>query len=217
MALQLHRGGRFRGWLGHSLGGDDELGNRAWRRIMHALGAAVLVYYVIPTDFFVIAPKADFLLAALAAAFVLEALRHTVGLELPTVREYEEHRVASFVFYSLALVLAVLLFPEPIGAAVVLGTAIVDPIAGELRGRGLSAFLTVGTPLVVYWFLALMGLAAVGRWPLLDSAALAAVAAPIAVAAERPKWPWVDDDLVMTLVPAVFLYVAGVVALGLPG
>jgi len=41
--------------------------------------------------------------------------------------------------------------------------------------------------------------------------------APIAVAAERPKWPWVDDDLVMTLVPALFLYAAGVLALGLPG
>jgi len=183
---------------------------------MHAFGAAVLLYYVIPENFFLIAPKADILLAALAAVFVLEALRHAAGLELPTVRPYEERRVASFVFYALALVIAVLVFPEPIGAAVALGTAIVDPVAGELRRGNRSGLLTVGTPLVVYWCLATTGLAGVGHWPFWDSAALAVVAAPIAVAAERPKWPWVDDDLVMTILPALFLYAAGVLALGLP-
>ena len=217
MALRLHGRGRFRRWLGQKLGGDEELGDRAWRRIMHALGAAVLVYYVVPDNFFLIAPKEDVLLAALAAVFVIEVLRHTVGLELPTVRPYEARRVGSYVFYALALVIAILVFPKPIGAAVVLGTAIVDPVAGELRGRGGSPLLTVGVPLVLYWLLAAAGLAGVGRWPLLDSAALAAVAAPIAVAAERPKWPWVDDDLVMTVVPALVLYALGVLVLGLTG
>jgi hypothetical protein len=217
MALRLHGRGRFRRWLGRKLGGDEELGDRAWRRIMHALGAAVLVYYVVPDNFFLIAPKEDVLLAALAAVFVIEVLRHTVGLELPTVRPYEARRVGSYVFYALALVIAILVFPKPIGAAVVLGTAIVDPVAGELRGRGGSPLLTVGVPLVLYWLLAAAGLAGVGRWPLLDSAALAAVAAPIAVAAERPKWPWVDDDLVMTVVPALVLYALGVLVLGLTG
>jgi dolichol kinase len=184
---------------------------------MHALGAAVIVYYVIPTDFFIIAPKADILLTLLAIIFLLEALRHTVGLELPTVRPYEAHRIGSYVFYSLALVIAVLVFPEPIGAAVALGTAIVDPIVGELRQRHQPTSVTVGVPLVAYWLLAITGLAGVGHWPWAISAALAAVAAPIGVASERPKWPWLDDDLVMTVVPALFLYVAGVWALGLPG
>ncbi|HYB79112.1 MAG TPA: hypothetical protein VEG66_05055 [Thermoplasmata archaeon] len=217
MPPRLHGQGRFRRWLGRELGGDEDLGNRAWRRIMHALGAAVIVYYVIPTDFFIIAPKADILLTLLAIIFLLEALRHTVGLELPTVRPYEAHRIGSYVFYSLALVIAVLVFPEPIGAAVALGTAIVDPIVGELRQRHQPTSVTVGVPLVAYWLLAITGLAGVGHWPWAISAALAAVAAPIGVASERPKWPWLDDDLVMTVVPALFLYVAGVWALGLPG
>ena len=217
MRLRLHAHGRFRRWLGRKLGGDEELGDRAWRRIMHALGAAVLIYYVVPNDFFVVAPKADILLAALAVVLVLEVLRHTVGLELPTVRSYEAHRVGSYVFYALALVIAILLFPEPIGAGVVLGTALVDPLAGELRRGPRPASLTVGVPLVAYGLLAFVGLAAVGHWPLADSAVLAAFAAPIAIAAERPKWPWVDDDLVMTVVPALFLYVVGVLVLGLPG
>jgi dolichol kinase len=217
LELRLHRHGQFRRWLGHALGGDEELGDRAWRRILHLFGALVLVYYALPNNFFVIAPKADILLAALGVMFVLEALRHAVGLELPTIRPYETHRIASFVFFALALVLAVLLFPLPIAAAVILGTAIVDPVAGELRRQSSSPVLAVGLPVAAYGLLAFVGLAAIGGWPAGPSALLAVVAAPIAVAVERPKWPWVDDDLMMTFLPGLFLYAAGVLALGLPG
>jgi hypothetical protein len=217
MDLKLHREGRFRRWLGAALGGDEALGDRAWRRIMHTFGAAVLVYYVLPVDFFVVAPKLDILLAALGVMVLLEVLRHTVGLELPTIRPYEKRRIASFVFFSAALVIAVVLFPLPIGAAVVLGTAVVDPVAGELRSQHASSLLQFGIPLGAYGLLAFVGLAAIGGWPAGDSALLAVVAAPIAVASEWPKNPWVDDDLVMTVVPALFLYGAGVLALGLPG
>ncbi len=216
MALRLHRHGRFRRWLGEGLGGDEELGDRAWRRIMHTLGAAVLVYFALPNDFFVIAPKVDILLAALGVMLVLEVLRHAAGLQLPTIRPYETRRVASFVFFSVALVLAVLLFPLPIAAAVVLGTSFVDPIVGELRHERASPLLSVGIPIGAYGLLAFVGLAAIGGWPAGDSALLAAAAAPIAVAAEWPKYPWADDDLVMTIVPALFLYGVGVLALGLP-
>jgi len=216
MALRLHRHGRFRRWLGESLGGDEALGDRAWRRIMHSCGAAILVYYLIPNDFFVIAPKVYVLLGALAAMLLVEGLRHTVGLELPTLRAYERRRVASFVFFSFALVIAVLLFPMPIGAAIVLGTALVDPIAGELRHESTSPLLFVGLPLLAYALLAFVGMVAVGNWPAGPSALLAVAAAPIAIAAEWPKYPWVDDDLVMTVVPGLFLYGAGVLALGLP-
>jgi hypothetical protein len=216
MALRLHRHGRFRRWLGESLGGDEVLGDRVWRRIMHTCGAAVLVYYAVPVDFFVIAPKEDILLAALAAILVLEVLRHAVDLELPTLRPYERRRVASFVFFAIALVAAVLLFPVPIGAAIVLGTALVDPIAGELRHETASPLLWLGLPLVAYALLAFVGMVAIGGWPAGPSALLAVAAAPLAIVAEWPKYPWVDDDLVMTVVPGVFLYAVGVLALGLP-
>jgi hypothetical protein len=48
------------------------------------------------------------------------------------------------------------------------------------------------------------------------SAGLALLAGAIAIAVERPKVWWVDDDLVMTLVPAVALYLLAVVGLGFP-
>ncbi len=212
MELRLHRGGRFRAWLGARLGGDPELGNRAWRRILHALAAAVLVYYILPNGFFVIVPKEVVLGAGLAALVILEILRHTVGVQLPTLRPYEEGRVASYVFLALAFVGAIVLFPQPIAVAVVLGTAFVDPIAGEVRGR---PQLYPGLPLVAYFILALAGLWAIGGWPFLPSAGLAVGAAILAVLAERPKLPWLDDDLLMTFAPALFLYAVGVLLLAL--
>jgi len=217
VAIRLHRGGRFRRWLGARFGGDFALGDRIWRRILHGLGAAALIYYALPTDFFVVAPKLYVLLAALAAVLVLELLRHAIGLELPTIRDYERERLGSFAVFGVAIVVAILLFPMPIACAVVLGTAIVDPLAGELRRTPRVPGIDLAVPFGVYALLAFAGLTLLGRWPPLASGGLALVAAAIAVAVERPKVWWFDDDIVMTLVPALALFLLGVVLLGLPG
>ena len=216
MGWRLHTGGRFRTWLGARFGGDLALGDRLWRRILHGLGALALVYYALPDDFFVVLPKLDVLLLALAAVLVLEALRHLIGLEIPTIRDYEREWVGSFAVFATAIVAVILVFPEPIAAAVVLGTALVDPLAGELRRREGSRAVELGVPFASYAVLAFAGLAAIGRWPVVDAAALAVLAGATAVAVERPKVWWFDDDLAMTLVPAVALYLVGVVGLGLP-
>ena len=218
MAVRLHRGGKFRGWLGARLGGDFELGDRAWRRILHAIGAVVLIYYPIPNDFFLVAPKEYILLAALAAIYLLEALRHLVGLQLPTIRPYEEgNRIGSFAIFGTAIVIAILVFPVPIACAVVLGTALVDPLAGEMRRNPKFRGWDIAVPFVTYWGLAIVGLAFMGRWPLEPSIGLAAIAGALAVVVERPKVWWYDDDFGMALAPAVALYVIGVGALGLSG
>ncbi|HTP53497.1 MAG TPA: hypothetical protein VML94_00825 [Thermoplasmata archaeon] len=214
--LRLHRGGRFRRWLGARLGGDEALGDRVWRRVLHGIVAVILVYYALPNGIFVVAPKRTVLLIALAVVLGLEVLRHAEIVDLPTLRSYERARVGSYAFYALAVVGAIVLFPEPIAAAVVLGTALVDPIAGELRARPAVARAYPAVPLVVYWELAFIGLALIGRWPIPTSAALALVAAPVAVAAEWPTIGWFDDDLAMTFAPALVLYLLAVLVLHRP-
>jgi hypothetical protein len=215
MTFRLHRRGRFRGWLGAQFGGDFELGDRIWRRVLHGVCAGILLYYLLPNAFFVLAPKQVILLSALAAVLVLELLRHRAGLELPTLRPYEQRRVASYVFFAVAIVAVIILFPEPIAAAVVLGTALIDPLVGELRVARTGRSTLWALPVAAYAGLAFLGLFAIGRWPLLPSIGLALLIAPVAVAVERPKSRWVDDDLAMTFVPAILLYVVGVIGLGL--
>ncbi len=214
MPLRFHARGRWRAWLGARLGGDAELGDRAWRRVLHAFGAAVLLYFLLPRWFFVVLPTDAVLLLGLELVLVLEALRLFAGAELPTIREYERARMASYVYYAIALVAAVLLFPFPVASVVVLGTAWVDPLVGELRlsARGLRWYPVL--PGVVYVGLGVAVLVFAAHWTLLPAVGLSAVAAAVALAVERPKIPELDDDLAMTLVPAL---VAELLLLAVPG
>lgn len=215
-ALRLHHDGRFRRWLGARFGRDEAFGDRLWRRLLHGAGAAVLLYYALPTTLVGVVPRLALLLAALAAVLLLELLRHGGILELPALRDYEHGRPASFVFYATALVAAVLLLPVPIAAAVVLGTSVVDPIAGELRASPRACRAYPWLPYVAWVVLATIGLVPIGGWPLPVALELAALAGGVAIAAEWPTLRWVDDDLVMLAAPAVVLYALGVVVLGLP-
>jgi dolichol kinase len=213
--LRLHRGGGFRRRLAAVFGRDEAAGDVLWRRLIHATGALVLVYYLLPDRFFVVLPKVDILLLALAAAAGLEVLRLGFGAELPTIRGYEARRPASYLYYAVALVAAIALFPEPIAVAVILGTAFVDPLAGAFRGlegARRSGPVVAGA---VYAALAATAFAVVGRWPWADVAALALLGAAVAVPVERWRFRWLDDDLTMTVVPALVL-LGAVAALGLP-
>jgi hypothetical protein len=206
MAIRLHRGGRLRRWLGTQLGGDSQLGERAWRRILHLFGGLALVYYLVPTNFFVVVPKWVVLLLLLGAIVAVEALRHAIGLELPTIRPFETHRIGSYAFYSAALAIALLFFPEPIAVAVILGAAIVDPLIGELRLHPAARRLYPLVPGLVYVALAFPAFWLVGGWTVVAALLFALAAAVLAIAVEWPKRSWWDDDLTMILVPGLFLW-----------
>lgn len=214
MPIRLHRGGRFRAWLGTRLGGDEALGDRVWRRCLHLAGLAVLLYYLLPPGFFLVASTGTVLLAGLASVLVLEALRLTTGLELPTIRPHERRRLASYAYYAIALTVAVLLFPRPIAVAVVLGTAIVDPLIGEMRLAARARSLYPSLPVAVWAGMAFGSFTLVGGWTPLAAALAGIGGGLLAVAVERPRWSGVDDDLAMTLVPALAL--AGLL-LAVPG
>lgn len=209
--MRLHRDGRFRSWLGHRLGGGPELGDRIWRRCLHGAGAAVLVYYLLPVDFFRIIPNWAVLLAALGVVLLLEALRWTAGVELPTIRPHERERIASFAYFALGLVAAVLLFPKAIAVAVVLGTALVDPMIGEIRHRPAAHRLYPSLPLAAYGVMGFAAFRWVGVWSFAAAVVGAIAAALIAVGVERVRAQHLDDDLTMTIVPGALLTIVVVV------
>jgi len=204
--LKFHSGGGLRRWLGARFGGDLELGDRVYRRILHGLGAAILLYYVLPRHLVGWFTTEDLLLVGLGLVFVLEVLRWTVGVELPTIRPYERTRIASYTFYAIALVAAVLLFPAPVAFVVVLGTAFVDPLIGELRLSDRWRATYPWFPGVVYVLLGASALILVSHWPAFAAVTFAGIAAMIGIAVERPRLRELDDDLAMTLVPAVVLF-----------
>jgi hypothetical protein len=203
--VRLHTGGRFRGWLGARFGGDLVVGDRIHRRLLHGLGAFALLYLIVPPRLLVVVPNDVILLVALELIFIVEYLRHVRHWELPTIRPYEEGRIASYVFYATALTAALLFFPGPVAAAVVLGTALVDPLLGELRLRSTHPASSIVPGISVYTVLAAVAFAIFGGWRGLALGILALVAAVVAVSVEWPAWGTVDDDLAMTLVPGAIL------------
>jgi hypothetical protein len=203
--VRLHTGGRFRGWLGARFGGDLVVGDRIHRRLLHGLGAFALLYLIVPPRLLVVVPNDVILLVALELIFIVEYLRHVRHWELPTIRPYEEGRIASYVFYATALTAALLFFPGPVAAAVVLGTALVDPLLGELRLRSTHPASSIIPGIAVYTVLAAGAFAIFGGWRGLALGSLALVAAVVAVSVEWPAWGTVDDDLAMTLVPGAIL------------
>ncbi|HEV2315974.1 MAG TPA: hypothetical protein VGV89_00130 [Thermoplasmata archaeon] len=208
MSPRLHRGGRFRLWLGTHFGGGYELGDRLWRRVLHGLGALVVVYYLLPDRFFVVVSTEQALLIALGVMLVLEGLRHLVRLELPTVRAIEKDRVASFAYFATALVIVVVLFPVSIAVVAAVGSSLVDPLIGELRLSSRYRRLYPAFPLALYAGIAMVALGLLADWSLVEVVVLGVGAAVIAVAVEWPKHRWLDDDLTMTLAPALFLLAA---------
>jgi len=208
VTVRLHRSGRFRAWLGARFGGDAELGDRLLRRGLHFLGASVLLLFVLPSTTFVVVTVPEVLALGLAVVLGIEFLRLAGLLEMPAMRPYERGRPASYAWYAIALVAAVLLFPPAIATVVVLGTAFLDPLIGELRRSGRWQWLYPTAPILAYFGLAAVGLTLAG-WAVGWAVGAAAVAALVAVASERPKMLAVDDDLAMTLVPAAALLALG--------
>ena len=218
MRWQLHRNGRFRARLGSWFGGDYELGDRIWRRCLHVFGLAVLLYYVLPPGFFLVVPNVVALLLALGAVLAMEAARLFGWMELPTLRPWEHRRVASYAFYAVALVLAVLAFPRTVAVVVVVGAALVDPLAGELRVRRTASPASLWVvPILTYTVLAALLFVGVGGWRAAPALIAALGTGALATAVERPKFRGYDDDFAMILAPGLALWALVSVWPGFPG
>ena len=147
-------------------------------------------------------PRERLALWVLGAIVVLEALRIARGVTVFGMRAYEARQVSAVAWGGLSLGL-VLLFAPPLGVAgaalgapIIVSLALVDPLMGELRRAGKSSVWVAGV--------GLLGTAAVwlaaAHW-LGGPAWLAALMAPLSVAAEWPRLRWIDDNATMTLVP----------------
>jgi len=181
------------------------------RRGMHLLSPLFLLYYLAPAE---LAPGVPRTLPVVVAAAIIagfEGLRLGLHWDLPGLRDYERHRLGAYAWGSFGMAVGFLFFHPVLHVVTFCGMAWIDPLCEWSRERKLYPKV----PLVAYFTGALVFFAVLSPFhpqlavrPYLGLP-LAVIAAILAVAVERPKWTWTDDDFLMNVVPLGAMAVFG--------
>jgi len=177
------------------------------RRAIHMLIALAPLYYVVPEELpYVHIPRWSGLIIFLATVVIIEVVRRTRRIPLPGLRPHEVRGIASFVWAAAGVTFALWLFPQDIATAVLVGMALVDPLAGEMRRtRGVGP-ISVAVPILVYFVISAVVLSAFGYHSRFFVVVLSLIGACAAVGAERWTVPKVDDDFLMIVVPGLMMW-----------
>ena len=188
-----------------------------YRRVFHAFGASFLFYYFFPNVNWV--NLLDWInilkiwvpVSIVIIIIILEILRlkgkidsnHFFGL-----RTYEKKRIGSFVFFTFAILLLLIFFPQQIAIPCILCACLADPIMGEIRYNFsekqayLVGFLVCMFFFIVTWFKADFSLMILVSF----------IGAIGAVVGETKKFWWLDDDFMIQILPAVLILIIWFVA-----
>jgi len=178
------------------------------RRAVHMLMALAPLYYLLPERLPVLETGRWVLLICFFAVVVaFESVRLWLGFTFVGLRPHEFRSIASFVWAAAGLTIALWLFPHDIATVAIVGMAVVDPLAGELRSRHSSAVVTVAIPVAVYFAIAAPVLWYMGPHSPFFAVILGVIGATAAVGSERRKVRGVDDDFIMTVVPCLLMWV----------
>lgn len=176
------------------------------RRLVHCLIAFAPVYYLIPVELSVSPLMRWHLLIAFFAAIVLfESVRLWRKATFFGLRPHERDTVASHAWAAAGITLALWLMPWEIATPVLIGMGLVDPLIGELRRAKYARWLQIVPPLAAYATICMTALVTLTDAPILELISISCLGAILAVAAERRRIPYVDDDFLMIIVPGVVM------------
>jgi len=179
--------------------------------MVHALIALAPVYYLLPVEIGSTGVRRWMLLVLfLGAMIAFESFRLAKGWKFFGLRPHETKQIASFAWAAAGITATLWLFPMEIASAALVGMAMVDPLAGSLRGARFRDAITLSASCLAYLALALAVLLAAGEHDLLGCFGLALVGTALAIPSEWVDVRHIDDDFLMLVIPA-----AGMTALSL--
>jgi len=172
------------------------------RRLIHVLAPLLCIYYIVPDPVVPGVPNDQVILLLMLIVLVLDTIRLIARFKVPILHSYEDDRPSAPAFFAVSAAIALLFFPVEITLPVLLGMGVVDPLVGELRMR--KSDLNPVLPMAVYFFILLIGL---GYFYGLSFLVLLSclLVAPIALFLESRRLPYIDDDMILVLVPLFLL------------
>ncbi len=177
-----------------------------FRRAFHAFASSFLIFYLLPDVPWINIAKLVVPIAILVVVGIIECRRLGGTLDRQYffgLRTYEHHRPASYFYFGAGLIILLLAFPQQIAVPCILCACFVDPAIGEFRYRlkKKTAYL-LGFLLSAGFFLGIWYHAQ--PWVVF---CVCLIGASGAVLGERVKFRWLDDDLLIQLVPAILLLI----------
>ena len=177
-----------------------------YRRVFHTFGASFLVYYLLPDYDWINLFKPLVLSSIVFFIIILETLRINGFISSDYffgLRMYEKKRIGSYVFFAVGVLLLLAFFPQLIAIPCILCASIGDPVMGEIRHRfNIRNAYIIGFLVGLFFFLFSWYSA---DWFLMILASI--IGACVAVIGEIKKFWWIDDDLMIQILPAVLLLI----------
>jgi len=169
---------------------------------VHICAPLFAVYYFLPDPVLPGLGKEDGLLFVMLFALGFEAIRLIFRIKVPGMRSYEFDRPSAAAFTAVGLTIALMYFPIELTLPTLMCMGWVDPLIGELRRR--ESDMNPTLPVVVFFSIMFLGLMYFHglTFPVLLSATLIT---PISIFLESRRFRFLDDDIVLILVPLFLL------------
>jgi len=177
-----------------------------FRRVFHTFAASFLIYYFLPDEGWLFAIKRCTIIGILLVLIIIEYYRFRGDIKNTRffgLRGYEQHRPAGYLFFGAGTVLLFLFFPQQIVIPCLLCAAFIDPLMGEMRfyfgkyNAILAGFVVSLFFFSITWYRA--------EWWVI--AIVAVAGGTVVVLSEAKKLPYIDDDFMIQILPAVLLLI----------
>ena len=177
-----------------------------YRRVFHAFAASFLIYYLLPDVNWINLLKLSVITTIVITLIILEILRlkdffssdHFFGL-----RVYEKKRVGSYIFFAVGVLILLSIFPQPIAIPCILCACFADPFIGEIRHLYSKINVYILGFLICFFFFIFSWYEA-GFFLMIIASIIGAF---FAVIGETKKFWWIDDDLMIQILPATMLLI----------
>ena len=179
-----------------------------YRRFNHTVAACFVIFFLFPQKVFGL-ERIYLAIILWIVIITIEYLRLKNKFELVGMRDYEQTRIAGFVWFATGTSILFIFtemgaFPQSIAIATIIMAAYTDPVIGEAnRNLGGNWGLGLGFLCAFLIYVSVIG-----------SIFYSVMGALVAVIVERPKLKWFDDDLAMQIFPAAILSILWLSGLG---
>ena len=170
-----------------------------YRRFNHTVAACFVIYFLFP-DYILGFDRVYLVGIFWLSILLIEYFRLNGAFTLDGMRDYEDKRIAGFVWFATGTCMILFfyeigLFPEIFAVSTIIMASFVDPLIGEVnRKYGYKEGILAG---LVSSFVIYQMIIGVFFYSFLGSV--------VAVIFERPKFKWLDDDLLMQIFPITIM------------